>query len=60
MAIIDAGLVRGPKGEKGDPGLTGERGPEGPQGPVGPANGNVDVIRQTTHQTDYTRIPWSS
>lgn len=55
MAIIDAGLVRGPKGEKGDPGLTGERGPEGPQGPVGPANGNVDVVRQTTHQTDYTK-----
>ena len=61
MAIIDAGLVRGsegpagPKGDKGDPGLAGERGPEGPQGPAGPANGNVDVVRQATHQTDYTK-----
>ena len=55
MAIIDAGLVRGPAGPKGEPGLTGERGPEGPQGPIGPANGNVDVVRQATHQTDYTK-----
>lgn len=55
MAIIDAGLVRGPAGPKGEPGLTGERGPEGPQGPTGPANGNVDVVRQETHQTDYTK-----
>ena len=61
MAIIDAGLVRGPegpagpKGDKGDPGLAGERGPEGPQGPAGPANGNVDVVRQAAHQTDYTK-----
>lgn len=37
MAVIDAGLVRGP------------------QGPAGPANGNVDVVRQTTHQTDYIK-----
>ena len=55
MAIIDAGLVRGQKGEKGDPGPTGERGPEGPQGPVGPANGNVDVVRQSAHQTSYAK-----
>lgn len=79
MAIIDAGLVRGPQGPqglKGDPGERGpqglqgpqgvkgdpgERGPQGlqglqgPQGPVGPANGNVDVIRQTAHQTSYTK-----
>ena len=58
MAIIDAGLVRGPKGEKGekgDPGPTGDRGPEGPQGPVGPANGNVDVVRQSAHQTSYEK-----
>lgn len=55
MAIIDAGLVRGPAGPKGEPGLTGERGPEGPQGPIGPANGNVDVVRQETHQASYTK-----
>ena len=49
MAIIDAGLVRGPQGPQGPQGLT------GPQGPAGPANGNVDVIRKTAHQTDYTK-----
>ena len=43
MAIIDAGLVRGPQG------------PQGIQGPAGPANGNVDVVRKTTHQTNYTK-----
>lgn len=49
MAIIDAGLVRGPEGPQGPQGLI------GPQGPAGPANGNVDVVRQTAHQTDYTK-----
>ena len=44
MAIIDAGLVRGPQG------------PAGPRGPAGGhANGNVDVVRQAAHQTDYTK-----
>lgn len=37
MAIIDAGLVRGP------------------QGPAGPANGNVDVVRKSSHQSSYTK-----
>lgn len=70
MAIIDAGLVRGPQGPagptgpagapgaKGDPGEQGPqglRGIQGPQGPAGPANGNVDVVRQAAHQTDYTK-----
>lgn len=55
MAVIDAGLVRGPQGPQGVKGDPGERGPQGIQGPAGPANGNVDVVRQTTHQTDYTK-----
>ena len=64
MAIIDAGLVRGPQGpagpkgetgEQGPQGLTGPAGPAGPQGPAGPANGNVDVVRKSSHQTGYTK-----
>lgn len=67
MAIIDAGLVRGPQGPagptgpagavgaKGDPGKQGPQGLTGPKGPAGPANGNVDVVRQAAHQTNYTK-----
>ena len=43
---------RGLQGPKGDTGL---QGPQGPRGLPGPANGNVDVVRKTTHQTNYTK-----
>lgn len=73
MAIIDAGLVRGPQGPagpagpagaagaqgpagpKGETGSQGPAGTAGPQGPAGPANGNVDVVRKSSHQTSYTK-----